>query len=69
VLSPVTKVLLVDAVPRAHVEPSLCTDQGQVFIDCDATVIEEHMMVGTQAENIVGCVGSVVGCSSASRSA
>jgi hypothetical protein len=63
VLSAVMKVLLVDAVPGANFESPLRAEQGQVFVDPDAAVVEEYVMVGTQTEDVVRRVGSVVGCS------
>ena len=63
VLSSVTKMLLVDLVSWMHRKLTLCTDQGQVFIYCDTAVIEKDVVVGTQAEDVVRRVRSVVGCS------
>jgi hypothetical protein len=59
----VAQMTLVDPVSWMHRNLTLCTDQGQVFINCDTAVIEKDVMVGTQAEDVVRRVGSVMGCS------
>ena len=44
----VAQMTLVDLVSWMHRKLTLCTDQGQVFIDCDAAVIEKDVVIGTQ---------------------
>ena len=56
-------MIIVDAVARMNCEPALDADERWIFVDRDAAVVEEDVVVGAQAESVVQCIGSVMGCS------
>ena len=45
---------------RANRKGTFLADQGEVVRHRDGTVVEEHVVVGTQTEDIVLCVRTVV---------
>jgi hypothetical protein len=55
-------MIIVDAVARMNCESALDADERWIFVDRDAAVVEEDVVVGTQAESVVQCIGSVMGC-------
>jgi len=61
VLSTITQMVLAERVLRVDRELPLRADQRQVFVDRDAAVVKEHVMVGAQAQYVVRRVGAVVG--------
>ena len=56
-------MFLADVMSWLNRQPALDTDKGQVLGDNDPAVIEEDMVVGTQAVDVVRFIGSIVGCS------
>jgi hypothetical protein len=60
VLSSVTKMLFADSMSRGDFEPTLLPHRRQAFSDPHAAVIEEYVVVGTQAQDVVWCVRPVV---------
>ena len=63
VLSTVTEMLFAHSMSWIDFEPTLFSHQRQVFPDTRAAVVEEHVVVGTEAEDVVRCVRPVVRCS------
>src|SRR5215208_5311346 len=62
-LSAVLKMCLTDLMLRVDLKLSRHADEGHVLPNRDAAVVKEHVVVGTQAEDVIRRVGSVVGCS------
>jgi hypothetical protein len=53
VLSPVTEMVFVDRVPWVNGELTLLSHKRQVFPDPYAAVVEEHVVVRAQAQDVV----------------
>src|SRR4028119_2193646 len=60
VLSSVTEMLFAHTMTRVDFEPALLSHQRQVFPDPHAAVIEEHVVVGAQAQDVVRRVRPMV---------
>ncbi len=56
-LSSVTEMLFADTVPGVDFESALFSPQRQVFPDPNTAVVEEHVVVGAQAQDVVWRVG------------
>ena len=59
-LPPVTEVPFADSMSRVDLEPTLFSRGRQVFPDPHAAVVEEHVVVGTQAQDVVLRIWPVV---------
>ena len=60
VLTSVTEMLFADSMLRIDFQPTLLSHQRPVFPDPYTAVVEEYVMVGTEAENVIWRVGPVV---------
>jgi hypothetical protein len=59
-------MLIANAMARLYRQPSLSTDQRQVLGDNNPTVVKKDVVVGAQAQDVVGDVWPVVGRSEGS---
>jgi len=53
------ETLFADTMSRVDFEPALFSHKRQVFTGPNAAVVEEHVVVGAQAEDVVRGVGKI----------
>ena len=61
-LAAIPKMLVADLVSRVDLESRFRANQGKILTDSHAPMVEEHMVVGAQAEYVVGGVRPIVRC-------
>ncbi len=60
--SVITDVLNADRVLRLDVQPPINSQQAEIIRYCEAAVIEQHVMIGAEAQQVIQHIWAVMWC-------